>query len=210
MGPYLGDFTAGAIIYFTWDTNDGNGASIDPTVDGTISVFKDANIVETVAGITDTRTFDGITGIHNVTIDTADAFYAIGHDYHVILTACTIDGQVVNATLAEFSIENRYNVLDADLALHLGAAVGFRNIGNILGALAQSEFQLRTNVFAAGAVPTQGIIETMAARGCIQYIRVEESYTKNWLFPDRTFYLLYRYNAQQQNDMVKASLGIVW
>jgi hypothetical protein len=102
------------------------------------------------------------------------------------------------------------SILDADLQLHLGAGVGFRNIGNILGQLAQSEFEQRTNVFAAGAVIAQGITAGMAARGCIQYQQVDMSYTKTWGAPDRTYYLLYHYNAQQRNDIVKASLGIVW
>jgi hypothetical protein len=98
------------------------------------------------------------------------------------------------------------SVLDADLQLHLGAGVGFRNIGNILGALAQSEFEQRTNVFSAGAVVAQGI----TAPGWIQYQQVDLSYTKNWAAPDRTYYLLYHYNAQRQNDIVKASLLPVW
>ena len=210
MGPYLGNFSAGAIIYFTWDTNDGNGASIAPTVAGTISVYKDDDLAQSVAGITDTRAFDGLVGIHNVKIDTSNAFYAIGRDYHVILSACTIDGQVVNATLAEFSIENRYNTLDADLQLHLGVPVGGRNVGNILGQLAQSEFELRTNVFATIAVPAQGITASMARKGVIQYQQVDMSYTKAWGAPDRTFYILYHYNAQQKQDMAKASLLPVW
>jgi hypothetical protein len=101
-------------------------------------------------------------------------------------------------------------ILDADLQLHLGAGVGFRNIGNILGQLAQSEFEQRTNVFAAGAVVAQGITAPMAAMGCIQYQTVVMSYTKNFAAPDRTYYLLYHYNAQRQNDIVKASLLPVW
>lgn len=223
MGPYLGDIKKNAIIYFTWDTNDGAGASANPTVDGTISVYKNDDVVQSVAGITDVRAFDGLVGIHNVTIDTANAFYEIGHDYHVVLSAATIDGQVVNATLAEFSIENRNmdisalsltailnGILDADLQTHLGAGVGFRNIGNILGQLAQSEFEQRTNIFAVGAVAAQGITAIMAARGCIQYQTVTMSYTKNWVAPDRVYYLLYHYDAQQRQDIVKASVGIAW
>jgi hypothetical protein len=187
MGPYLGDYVAGSVVYFTWDTNDGNGASVNPTVAGTISVYKDDIIVPTVAGITDTRAFNGIVGVHNVAIDTsADAFYAPGHDYHVILTASTIDTQVVNAMLAEFSIEHRQ------------------------ANLAQTRFQNRTNVFAAGAVAAQGITATMAARGCIQYQQVDVSYSFNFAAPDSTYYLLYHYNAQQQNDIVKPSNTTVW
>ena len=105
MGPHR-DIKKGSLIYFTWDTNNGDGASVNPTVNGTISVYKDDNVVQSVAGITDVRAFDGLVGIHNVKIDTAGAFYEVGKDYHVILSACTIDGQVVNATLLEFSIDH--------------------------------------------------------------------------------------------------------
>jgi len=101
-------------------------------------------------------------------------------------------------------------ILDADLQLHLGAGVGFRNIGNMLGQLAQSEFELRTNVFAAGAVVAQGITAAMAASGCIQYQRVDMSYTKTWGAPDRTYYLLWHYDANRRNDIVKASIGTIW
>jgi len=101
-------------------------------------------------------------------------------------------------------------ILDADLQTHLGVPVGGRNIGNILGQLAQSEFELRTNVFATVAVPAQGITAIMARKGVIQYQQVDMSYTKAWGAPDRTFYILYHYNAQQKQDMAKASLGTVW
>ena len=311
MGPHR-DIKKGSVIYFTWDTNGSLGASVNPTVAGTISVYKDDNVVQSVAGITDVRTFDGLVGLHNCKIDTANAFYEVGKDYHVVLSACTIDGQVVNATLLEFSIDhsdidisdqgialaggpatiqlaatasavNEYytgsivhiasglgagqtrlitayvggtttatvypawatqpnntsiykvmpvgssmvegidptlqaavltligaEILDSDLALHLGAGVGFRNIGNILGQLAQSEFEQCTNVFAIAPVAAQGIDAFMVAKGCIQYQRVDMSYTKNWAAPDRTYYLLYHYDAQRMNDIRKPSLGIVW
>jgi hypothetical protein len=101
-------------------------------------------------------------------------------------------------------------VFDVDARLHPGAGVGFRNLGNILGQLGQSEFEQRTNVFAAAPVAAQGIDAFMVAKGCIQYQRVDMSYIKNWVAPDRTYYLLYHYNAQRMNDVVRASLGIIW
>lgn len=101
-------------------------------------------------------------------------------------------------------------ILDADLQLYLGAGVGGRNIGNILGQLAQSEFEQRTNIFATVPVPAQGITLQMVNRGCIQYQTVVMSYTKNWAAPDKVYYLLFHYDTQRRNDMVKASLGIVW
>jgi hypothetical protein len=107
MSKYKGDIISGATIYEMWYTNDSGGASVNPTVNGTISVYKDDGTTQTVTGVTDTRAFDGLVGVHVVKIETTDAFYAVGHDYSVVLSAATIDGNVVNCVLFTFSIQNR-------------------------------------------------------------------------------------------------------
>ena len=94
------------------------------------------------------------------------------------------------------------SVVDYDLGLHLGAGVGGRNIGNILGALAQSKFERRLDVKAVAPVPAQGIDALMVARGCIEYQRVIVSYTFNWAAPDYTFDLLYYYDASRSVYMI--------
>ena len=104
----LGNIAEDATIDFKWNSNDGSGASITRATNGTISVYKGNNTVQSTAGVTDTEDFDSTTGVHHVRIDTsADAFYAVGNDYQVVLTGATIDGQTVNAVIARFSIENR-------------------------------------------------------------------------------------------------------
>lgn len=109
MTNYLGDYAEDATINFMWSSNDSNGAAITRATNGTISVYKANSTTQSTAGITDTEDFDTLTGIHHVRIDTsADAFYATANDYMVVLSAATIDGQTVNAVLAQFSIENRY------------------------------------------------------------------------------------------------------
>jgi len=109
MGPYLGDFKEDSTLYFCWDTNDKNGASITRGTNGTVKVYKDDGTAESTAGVTDTEDFDGVTGVHNCKIDlSADAFYAKGHDYSVVLVGAVIDGETVNSILATFSIENRF------------------------------------------------------------------------------------------------------
>lgn len=106
---YLGDYKEDDMVYFCWSTNDKDGASITRATDGSIKVYKDDGTTESTAGITDTEDFDSITGIHNCKIDlSADAFYATGHDYSVVLAGAVIDGEIVNAVLATFSIENRF------------------------------------------------------------------------------------------------------
>jgi len=108
MTNYLGDIAEDSTIRFHWDTANGSGASITRATDGTVVVYKDGGTTESTAGVTDTEDFDSLTGVHLCAIDTsADAFYATGSDYSVVLQAATIDGETVNATLATFSIENR-------------------------------------------------------------------------------------------------------
>ena len=109
MGPYLGDFKEDSMLYFCWNTNNKDGASVTRATDGAIKVYKDDGTAESTAGITDTEDFDSLTGVHNCKIDlSADAFYAKGHDYSVVLVGAVIDGETVNAVLATFSIESRF------------------------------------------------------------------------------------------------------
>jgi len=106
---YLGDYKEDATLTFLWSTNDKNGGEATRTTDGTVHVYKDDDLTQSVAGVTDTKNFDGITGIHCCEIDlSADAFYVTGSDYNVILNGAVIDDETVNAVLATFSIQNRF------------------------------------------------------------------------------------------------------
>lgn len=100
----LGNYAEDATIDFKWHTNDKNGGSVNPT-GGTISVYKNNSTTQTTTGVTDSRAFDSIVGVHNCRIDTSDAFYTTNTDFHVVLTGATIDGETVNAVIAQFSIE---------------------------------------------------------------------------------------------------------
>ena len=104
----LGDFLNDATVHFLWDTMGLDGASITRAVDGTIRVYKVDNPGETTVGITDTEDFDGLTGVHACTIVTTDAFYTKGSSYSVVINATTIDGKVIQHTLARFSIEKNF------------------------------------------------------------------------------------------------------
>ena len=109
MGFYLGDFKEDSTLYFYWGTNNKDGASVTRATDGAIKVYKDDGTAESTAGITDIEDFDSLTGVHNCKVDlSADAFYAKGHDYSVVLVGAVIDGETVNAVLATFSIESRF------------------------------------------------------------------------------------------------------
>lgn len=109
MSVDLGDRTEDSLLYFMWSTNAADGSSITRATNGTISVYKNDDLTQSVVGITDTEDFDSLTGIHLCKIDTsAAAFYAAAEDYTVVLSGATIDGKSVNAVLAVFSIENRF------------------------------------------------------------------------------------------------------
>lgn len=107
---YLGNIAAGATLDFMWSTNGADGASITRATNGTISVYKNNSTTQSTAGITDTEDFDSLTGVHHCRIDTSadGTFYAAGGNFAVVLSGATIDGKGVNAVLAHFSIQNRY------------------------------------------------------------------------------------------------------
>ena len=115
---YLGDFPVGGTVYFKWNTNGANGASITRATNGSIRLYKNGSTTQrsSSAGITDTEDVDALTGVHHLSIDLADntdaGFYVAG-EYQVVLEGATIDGQTVNAVLGHFSIERYDNVYEA-------------------------------------------------------------------------------------------------
>jgi hypothetical protein len=113
MIQQLGDFRPNDIVRFMWNTAGANGASITRATNGTIRIYKNDSTTERTSsnGITDTEDFDTQTGVHHCKIDLSDdtdvGFYAAGNDYFVVLNGAVIDGQTVNAALAQFSIGKR-------------------------------------------------------------------------------------------------------
>src|SRR5687767_2474114 len=104
MITYLGDFARGETIYGMWSSVGANGASITRATNGTISIYKDNSDTQTTTGVTDTEDADTLTGIHRYEIALSDAFYAVGSQFFVVLSAATIDGQTVNAPIGYFTI----------------------------------------------------------------------------------------------------------
>jgi len=114
---YLGDFAPDATVYCMYNTTDQGGASVSPTTDGTIRVYKDASATQrsSQAGITLVADFDSAAdldvGVHHVTIDLSDdtdsGFYAAGHEYFIVLDEAAIDGQNISCVIGQFSILNR-------------------------------------------------------------------------------------------------------
>jgi len=106
-----------------FDTNDGDGASITLAVDGTIVVERDDGTDCTGTSVTFSED-DPATGVHRVSVDTSDnANFAVDHDYCVILTGATIDGETVNHTLFRISIENTNRNREVDVVKWGGSAI---------------------------------------------------------------------------------------
>ena len=125
----LGDRLEDSTLNFMFHTVDVGGASIT-LVAASLDIYKDNSTTQITAatGITLTVDFDGVTGMHQVNIDTsAHADYVAGADYMVVISAGTVDSISVTGTvLATFSIENRSsspaNLLKYDLSTITGEA----------------------------------------------------------------------------------------
>lgn len=110
---YLGNYAVNAIVDFMWNTFAGDGASITRATNGSIRIYKNNSTTQrsSSAGITDTEDFDSLTGLHHIRIDLSDntdaGFYAAGSEYFIVLEGAVVDGETINAVLAQFSIENR-------------------------------------------------------------------------------------------------------
>lgn len=120
---YLGDYAEDyADLNFKFTTR--NSSFVPTSLVGvgspavlTVSVYKSNGTTESTAGVTLTTDFDTRTGLNNVKIDlSADAFYAAGEDYQVVLTSGEVNSvDVSGETLALFSIENRSNLTAAEV-----------------------------------------------------------------------------------------------
>lgn len=107
---YLGDFLEDAIVYGEFNTiRFSSGAPFTLADTPSLQVYKADGTTQSTAGITLTVDFDSLTGLNTFVIDTsADAFYAVGNDYKVVIAAGTVDSvSWVGRVVGHFSIENR-------------------------------------------------------------------------------------------------------
>lgn len=104
------DFVLGSVIRLLFNTVNQNRVPTTPSVGMAFSVYKASSVTEyTLPGANVVTDFDGLAGLHRVTIDTgADPFFVVGEDYTIVFTAGTVDGiDLTRRTLFQFSIENR-------------------------------------------------------------------------------------------------------
>lgn len=116
---YLGDFVRNATVTFPLTTGAAAGGAVAPSSAfeaADLRIYRGASATEraSVSGVTMTSPFDGVTGLHMVSIDLSDeddaGFFEPGQDYHAVLVPDeTVDGQTVIAPVASWSIENRFH-----------------------------------------------------------------------------------------------------
>jgi len=153
---YIGDFAEDyATLNTKFTTVAGTGASTVLAGSPVISVYKANGTTQSTAGITLTVDFDSVVGLNNVLIDlSADAFYAVGNDYQIVITTGTVDGvSVVGYVVGEFSIENRFMRGTDSASLATALATAQADLDTITGSdgvtLASAQANTFTESYAA-------------------------------------------------------------
>lgn len=135
---YLGDFDAGDTIYFKFTTVNTSGV---PTAlsGGFTAAYKDGSTTQTLTGVTLTASFDSLTGLNHIAVDTSQdsSFYAAGSDFQLVMVSGTVDGSsIAGYEIGAFSLRNRAHlypvVAGRQLAISTGshAGIDWANIGS--------------------------------------------------------------------------------
>jgi hypothetical protein len=108
LGDYAEDYTA---LNTGFNTHKADGTPI-ALVSGAVCVYKANSITQSTAGITLATDFNSIVGLNNILVDlSTDSFYTTANDYKIVLNSGIVDSKSVAGTIiAEFSIQNRFNV----------------------------------------------------------------------------------------------------
>lgn len=126
----LGIVAPGTTLYIPFHTFDSNDPSASVTLTGLattdIEIFKDGSTTQRASDAgyalldTDGIDFDGITGIHGLSINLADnttaGFYAAGSQYWVVISSVTVDAATVNFVLGTFRIGYPTALLNTTIA----------------------------------------------------------------------------------------------
>ena len=175
MSKYLGDFTATDVIDFKFTTyRPSTGAPFTLAGSPVISVYKDNDILQKTTDITLSVDFDGVTGLHNVRIVTANdgTFYANGGEFECVITTGTVDSvSVVGSCIGRFTLgQTAANVYNALLASYTTAnTFGARLVRTIASPvtnevsingsnhIAANVHQMQNNTITAAAIATDAI-----------------------------------------------------
>lgn len=160
---YLGDYAEDyATLNFKFSTHKADGTPIALAGTPAISVYKANGTTQSTAGITLSVDFDSVTGLNNVLIDlSADAFYAVGNDYSVVITTGTVNSvSVVGTVLAHFSIENRFQEADVTKIAGVAVSTSTAQIGANIVSQDNIDFGALQKASITAAVPTAAGIKT--------------------------------------------------
>lgn len=123
MAGYQGDYLVGEVIPLWYDSFNSLGASTTPSSIGTVVVYRGSDVTGTSVGVsTHSIGWNGKAGLNLavITSSASAAFYSIGQKFRVIASLTTIDGQLVNVPVGDFTIQKTYQ---AGL-IHRGVAGG--------------------------------------------------------------------------------------
>jgi hypothetical protein len=111
VAEYIGDFPTQAVFYKLVDL--WASGVLTELVGATLSAYKNNDATQTTTGVTLSDTsHDGIAGLHLISIDTSNAFYAAGSEVSIVITAGTLEGiSQVGRVLFSFSVERANGVL---------------------------------------------------------------------------------------------------
>jgi len=163
MAAYLGDFRKNETIYHQWETSDANGNSVNPSGNKVIVAYKNSGTTQTTAGVSGFIGWDGLSGVHNLSVDTSSGFFTTGDDYSIIISGAVINNITSNSVICRFSVENRYDTgvlnsisgdvttLTANMATVSGNLVtATANLATVSGILVAVSGSLDDNVAVSG------------------------------------------------------------
>lgn len=93
---------------FQLPTNNKNGQSVAPTVNGTTRVYEGTNPTPITAGVSSVFSLNSVPGLNIVVVDTSEPNYIIESTYHIVQEDMTIDGETpVNAAVGSFQLRTQ-------------------------------------------------------------------------------------------------------
>ena len=111
MAGYEGDYLSGASIPLWYHSFNSLGASATPSSIGTVIVYKNSDVTGTSVGVSlHSIAWNGKVGMNLAVIDSSASanYYNVGGKFHVIASLTTIDGQLVNVPVGDFTIQKTY------------------------------------------------------------------------------------------------------
>lgn len=133
----LGDFFTSDVPYRSFVSLNANGLPTSLGGSPAFKVMKDDGTSQSSAGVTFVADLGGVVGTNSVKVDTSadGTFYAAGHDFFIVATSGTADGQsIIGYIIALFSIQNRTALRPTTKGRTLGVNAGGQagiDIGNV-------------------------------------------------------------------------------